>query len=215
MNIASINNIRLSALSALSVPLETTSLFRVDNVEYTSIFVSWDAVEGATNYSIEFKLTSEPTIWTFSSNTGSRLVHDIPFLTPNSSYDVRLKVFIEDVWEEVGITTAVTIDFPLTRGGVGAPTVPTIYVSQANGAGADFRVDLSDSIDPDGIRQYWTYVSLDGITFTYAGTYFLGSNFTYYGEYDTNHWFKGTAIDNTGQESDFSNIVGPLQVEDK
>lgn len=123
--------------------------------------VSWSAVSGASNYTVEYKLNSAST-WTTAAASTTSLSINLTGLTANSLYDWRVRSNCSggsSSFAQAQFTTAA------------ASSCPGIYDISTNGtisgaATIPFNTDVFGLINPSGDNDYYRFVITTGGTAT-------------------------------------------------
>lgn len=123
--------------------------------------VSWSAVSGASNYTVEYKLNSAST-WTTAAASTTSLSINLTGLTANSLYDWRVRTNCSG-----GTSSFAQAQFTTAA----ASSCPDIYDISTNGtisgaATIPFNTDVFGLINPSGDNDYYRFVITTGGTAT-------------------------------------------------
>lgn len=144
-----------------TAPCNTPSGLTSSAITSSSATVSWDAVSGANNYDVDYKLASSGT-WINSITGTTATSRSITGLTASSLYDWRVRANCasgSSAYAQAQFTTSA------------ASTCPSTYDVSTNGsrngaATIPFNTDIKGLINPTGDVDYYKFVITTGGTIT-------------------------------------------------
>lgn len=172
----------VAAQFTTTAPCNTPGGLTSSSVTSSGATVSWTAVSGANNYTVEYKLTSATAYTTAASATTATSV-SISGLSASSTYDWRVRANCAS-----GSSAYANAQF--TTGAVSVCPGPLDVSTNGTRAGAatiPFNTDVKGLISPSGDNDYYKFVITNPGTFTVT----LG---TLPGDYDLRLYRNNTQV---------------------
>ena len=136
----------------------------------TTITVAWNAVPNALRYSLSYKLSSDSS-WSTNVNVGTNTSYTVSSLTPNTSYDFRLKAIGDGVSYKSVYSDVVNAKTNASDGPEPLPT-PALTVSDATST----SITVSWNAVPNALRYSLSYKLASVSTWTNVN---VGTNTSY------------------------------------